>query len=105
MREAPALILIERLIQAGCTVRVYDPEAMDECRRRIGDAVYYAQDMYDAVLDTDALLLVTEWKEFRLPAWGVIKKAMRNHLIIDGRNIYDPVEIREQGFEYYCIGR
>ncbi|MCD8317460.1 MAG: UDP-glucose/GDP-mannose dehydrogenase family protein [Paraprevotella sp.] len=105
MREAPSLVLIDKLLKAGCTVRVYDPEAMNECRRRIGDAVSYARDMYDAVLDADALLLVTEWKEFRLPAWGVLKKAMRRPLLIDGRNLYDAGEISEVGFEYHCIGK
>ena len=105
MREAPALVLVDRLLRAGCTVRVYDPEAMGECRRRLGDAVAYARDMYDAVLEADALLLVTEWKEFRLPAWGVLKKAMRQPLVIDGRNLYDAAEVAEAGFEYHCIGR
>lgn len=105
MREAPALVLIDKLLKAGCTVRVYDPEAMDECRRRLGDTVVYARDMYDAVLEADALLLVTEWKEFRLPAWGVLKKAMRHPLLIDGRNLYDAREVGEAGFEYHCIGR
>ena len=104
MREAPALVLINRLIEAGCQVRVYDPQAMNECKRRIGNKVFYAQDMYDAVVDVDALLIVTEWKEFRLPAWRVMQKTMRNHLVIDGRNIYDPSEMREAGFEYHCIG-
>lgn len=105
MREAPALVLLEKLLEAGCKVRVYDPEAMNECRRRVGDVVYYARDMYDAVLDSDALLLVTEWKEFRMPAWAVLKKAMRNHLVIDGRNMYDESEVCEAGFVYHCIGR
>ena len=105
MREAPSLVLIRKLLEAGCTVRVYDPEAMDECRRRLGDAVIYARDMYEAALDADALLLVTEWKEFRLPAWGVLKKTMSGRLIIDGRNVYDTDEVREAGFEYHCIGK
>ena len=105
MREAPSLVLIRKLLEAGCTVRVYDPEAMDECRRRLGDAVIYARDMYEAALDADALLLVTEWKEFRLPAWGVLKKTMSGRLIIDGRNVYDADEVREAGFEYHCIGK
>lgn len=74
MREAPALVLIDKLLKAGCQVRAYDPAAVQECRRRIGDTIYYACDMYDAVLDADALMLVTEWKEFRLPSWAVIKK-------------------------------
>ena len=105
MREAPSLILIRCLLDAGCTVRVYDPAAMSECKRRIKDAVYYAKDMYDAVLDVDALLLVTEWKEFRLPSWQVIKKTMANPLVLDGRNIYDKKEMEELGFKYVCIGR
>ncbi len=105
MREAPSLVLIRKLLEAECTVRVYDPEAMDECRRRLGDAVIYARDMYEAALDADALLLVTEWKEFRLPAWGVLKKTMSGRLIIDGRNVYDADEVREAGFEYHCIGK
>ena len=105
MRESTALVMIGKLIDAGCTVRVYDPVAMDECRRRIGDSVIYCRDKYDAVLDADALLLLTEWKEFRLPTWGVIQKAMKRPLVIDGRNIFDVEELEENGFEYYCIGR
>ncbi len=105
MRESTALVMIEKLLAAGCQVRAYDPIAMDECRRRIGESVTYCRDMYDAVLDADALLLLTEWKEFRLPTWGVIKKAMRQPLVIDGRNIFDVEELEENGFEYHCIGR
>ncbi len=104
MREAPALVLIDRLIEAGATVKVYDPIAMDECRRRIGDKVLYAKDMYDAVLEADALMLVTEWKEFRVPSWGILKKTMRQAVVLDGRNIYDRHELLEQGFAYSCIG-
>lgn len=105
MREATALVTIDLLLKAGCCVRVYDPIAMTECKRRIGDQVEYAKDMYDAVLDADALLLLTEWKQFRLPSWGVIQKSMRQTVVIDGRNIYDPLEMKELGFVYYCIGR
>ena len=105
MREATSLVTISLLLEAGCTVRVYDPVAMNECRRRIGDKVYYATDMYDAVLDADAVLMLTEWKQFRLPSWGVVNKSMKNPLIIDGRNIYDAEELKQNGFEYYCIGR
>ena len=105
MRESTALVMIQKLLAAGCVVRVYDPIAMDECRRRIGDAVIYCRDMYDAVLDADALLLLTEWKEFRLPTWGVIKKAMHRPLVIDGRNIFDTEELDENEFEYHCIGK
>jgi len=105
MRESTALVMIDKLVEAGCTIRVYDPIAMDECKRRIGDKVIYCRDMYDAVLDADALLLLTEWKEFRLPTWGVIKKAMHKPLVIDGRNIFDIEELGENGFEYHCIGK
>ena len=105
MREATSLVTIRLLLEAGCRVRVYDPVAMDECNRRIGNAVEYAADMYDATLNADALLLLTEWKQFRLPSWGVIKKSMNRPLVIDGRNIYDAQEMKNLGFEYYCIGR
>ena len=105
MRESTALVMIRLLLDAGCTVRAYDPVAMNECRRRIGDTITYCNDMYDAVLDADALLLLTEWKEFRLPTWAVIKKAMRCPLVIDGRNIFDSEDLEENGFEYHCIGK
>ena len=105
MREATSLVTIRLLLKAGCRVRVYDPVAMDECSRRIGSAVEYAADMYDATLNADALLLLTEWKQFRLPSWGVIKKSMNRPLVIDGRNIYDAQEMKNLGFEYYCIGK
>jgi UDPglucose 6-dehydrogenase len=105
MRESTALVMIQLLLDAGCTVRAYDPVAMKECKRRIGDTVTYCNDMYDAVLDADALLLLTEWKEFRLPSWAVIKKAMCKPLVIDGRNIFDAEDLEENGFEYHCIGK
>lgn len=105
MREAPALVLIKKLQEAGCLIRAYDPAAMDEARRRVGDSIYYAKDMYDALLDADAMLMVTEWKEFRLPAWGVIRKTMKHPVIFDGRNIYDPHELAEAGLVYHCIGK
>lgn len=105
MREAPALVLIDKLLKAGCKIRAYDPAAMTECKRRIGDTIYYACDMYDAVLDTDALMLVTEWKEFRLPSWAVIRKTMAHQIVLDGRNIYDKKEMEELGFVYSCIGK
>ena len=86
-------------------MRVYDPVAMEESRRKTGDRVHYARDMYDAVLNADAMMLVTEWKEFRLPSWPVIRKAMSDPVIFDGRNIYEKKELEEQGFAYYCIGK
>ena len=105
MREATSLVTIRLLQEAGCRIRVFDPVAMDECHRRVGDAVEYAVDMYDAVLNADALLLLTEWKQFRLPSWGVLQKTMNRPVIIDGRNIYDAQEMRELGFDYYCVGK
>ena len=104
MREATSLVMIDLLLKAGCKVRVFDPVAMNECRRRLGDKVEYAADMYDATLNADALLLLTEWKQFRLPSWGVVKKSMNTPLVIDGRNIYERKEMEEYGFEYMKIG-
>jgi UDPglucose 6-dehydrogenase len=103
MREAPSLIIIDSLLKAGCTVKVYDPVAMDESKRRIGEVVIYCRDMYDAALDADAILLLTEWKEFRLPSWNVLKRTMNGPVIIDGRNIYDKNELLENGFIYDYI--
>lgn len=105
MREAPSLVLINLLLKAGATIRVYDPVAMDECRRRIGDSVTYASDMYDAADGADALMLVTEWKEYRMPNMDTLKNKMQGRLILDGRNILDADELRQAGFEYHCIGR
>ncbi|MDR0506361.1 MAG: UDP-glucose/GDP-mannose dehydrogenase family protein [Dysgonamonadaceae bacterium] len=103
MREAPSLVIIDLLFKSGCVIKVYDPIAMDEGKRRVGDKVIYARDMYDAALDADAILLLTEWKEFRLPSWNVLKKTMNHLTIIDGRNIYDKKEMQENGFVYDCI--
>lgn len=105
MREATSLVTIGRLLEAGCLVKVFDPVAMAECRRRVGNAVEYACDMYDAVVDADALLLLTEWKQFRLPSWKVITRSMATPVVIDGRNIYDPDDMQRLGIEYHCIGR
>ena len=106
MRESTALVIIDSLLKAGCNIRAYDPVAMDECKRRLPDApITYCRDMYDAVLDADAMLLLTEWKEFRLPTWAVIRKEMIRPLVIDGRNIFDIEELEENGFEYHCIGK
>ena len=104
MREAPSLVLIDLLLNSGCTVKVYDPVAMEECRRRIGDKVIYCRDKYEAVVDADALLLVTEWKEFRVPSWEVLRKTMKEQVVVDGRNIYDVEELRFEDFVYYKIG-
>ena len=105
MREAPALVIIDRLIKAGAKVNVYDPVAMDECKRRIGDVVVYCKDMYEAVIDADVLALITEWKQFRIPSWKVIKKAMRNVLVVDGRNIYDKRELEQEQIPLLSIGK
>ncbi len=105
MREATSLVVIDLLKKAGCNVRVYDPVAMNECRRRIGDSVYYANDMYDAALCADAMLMLTEWKQFRLPTWSVLKRTMKTPLVIDGRNIYETQELKNEGFTYLCIGK
>ncbi|MDE5945385.1 MAG: UDP-glucose/GDP-mannose dehydrogenase family protein [Rikenella sp.] len=105
MREAPALVLIGQLQAAGAEVVAYDPVAMDEARRRLGnEAIGYAADAYSAVLDADALVLLTEWKEFRLPNWELLKRAMRGRVVVDGRNIFDRSELRALGFDYYGIG-
>ena len=104
MREAPALVVIDRLLKDGATVRVFDPIAMDECRRRIGDSVTYCKNMYDAADGADVFALLTEWRQFRMPSWNVIKKVMTGNVIIDGRNIYDRQELEELGFVYSRIG-
>ncbi len=105
MREAPSLVVIEKLLAAGVTVVAYDPVSMDEGRRRLGDRIIYATDMYEAAIDADAIALLTEWKQFRVPSWNVLHKVMKGNIIIDGRNIYDPVEVAEEGFNYHCIGK
>lgn len=104
MREAPSLVVIEKLLAAGAEVVAYDPVAMDEARRRLGRRISYARDMYEAVIDADAIAMMTEWKEFRLPSWSIIHRAMRQHFIVDGRNIYDAADLAEEGFVYHCIG-
>jgi len=104
MREAPSLVLIESLLDAGAVVRVFDPVAMDECRRRIGDRVSYCSDLYDAAIGSDALCLVTEWRQFRMPDWHRLKSIMRGSAIVDGRNIWNRAELEELGFEYSRIG-
>ncbi len=105
MREAPALVVIDKLLKAGATVRAYDPVAIKECKRRIGEVIEYASDPYDAVKDADALLLITEWTEFRMPNFDKLTQLMKQKVLLDGRNIYEPSEVREKGFVYYGIGR
>ncbi len=105
MRESTALVIIKKLQETGCNIKVYDPVAMDECKRRIGNTVKYAKDMYDAANGADALLLLTEWKEFRLPNWEIIGKIMKQRILLDGRNIFDSEDLKHAGFIYHCIGR
>ncbi len=105
MREAPSLVTIEKLLNAGAKVKAYDPVAMPETKRRIGDSIEYVSEMYEAVIDTDALIIMTEWNEFRIPNYKILEKLLENKVIFDGRNIYDPEEMKKKGFKYYGIGR
>lgn len=105
VREAPSLSLIHSLREAGVAVRAYDPAAMEEARRYLNDSIYYATDIYDAANGADALIVPTEWKEFRLPNWSILKKIMNNHVVIDGRNIYNMEELASYGFAYSGIGQ
>ena len=104
MREAPALTIIQKLLEAGAKVNVYDPVAMEEAKRRIGDVVNYSKDQYEALIDADALLMLTEWPEFRFPNFNVVKKLLNNQVIFDGRNVYDLQDMKSMGFDYFCIG-
>jgi len=104
MREAPALVVIEKLLADGATIRVFDPIAMDECKRRIGDSVVYCKNMYDAADGADVFALMTEWRQFRMPSWNVVQKVMNGNVVVDGRNIYDRQELEEMGFVYTRIG-
>jgi UDPglucose 6-dehydrogenase len=105
IRESSSIYLIDRLLNAGAKVRAYDPEAMEETKKLRGDQIYYAADPYDAIKGADALALMTEWAEFHLPDFGKMSELMSSKVIFDGRNIYDPAEIKRQGFEYFGIGR
>lgn len=105
MREAPSLVIIEELLQAGAKVKAYDPVAINEAKRRLGESIDFCNEMYEAIIDVDALIVVTEWPEFRVPNYKVMSKLMKNKLIFDGRNIYDPAEMEEFGYTYYSIGR
>lgn len=105
MREAPSLVVIEQLINAGATVRAFDPVAMTETKRRIGNKIIYCTNKTDAATGADAIALMTEWKQFRMADWADIKDLMRGNVVVDGRNIYDQTELNEQGFVYYRIGK
>jgi UDPglucose 6-dehydrogenase len=104
MREAPSLVIIEKLLHAGANVKAYDPVAMHEAKKTLGETINYCKDPYDTLIDADALLIATEWPEFRSPNFNVIGKLLKQKTIFDGRNIYDQDEMKELGFEYYCIG-
>lgn len=105
MREATSLVVIEELLKAGALVKVYDPVAMEECHKKIGDSVVYAENSCEASRGADALALITEWKQFRLPNWKNLRSLMRGNIIVDGRNIYDPAELKAEGFIHYSIGK
>lgn len=105
IREAPALVLIDELLSAGAVVKVYDPIALDEVRKRLGYKILYSENMYDATDNADALAVVTEWKEFRVPNWSVVSKTMKGNAVFDGRNIYDTAELKDNNLIYYCIGK
>jgi len=104
MREAPSIVIINQLLEAGAKVKAFDPVAMEEAHRDLGDTITYSKDEYDALVDADALLLVTEWPEFRVPNFNVVGKLLKNKVVFDGRNIYDREELREMGYTYYGIG-
>lgn len=105
IREAPSLVIIESLLKAGANITAYDPAAMDEVKKVLGSSIEYATDPYNAIIDADALVLVTEWREFRVLNYPMLRKNMRNKVIFDGRNIYEPKEVIEEDFDYICIGR
>jgi UDPglucose 6-dehydrogenase len=105
MREAPSIVIARRLVELGATVRAYDPEATVQAKTALGDSIEYAENMYEAAEGADALLLVTEWKQFQRPSWQRLKSVMRGFVVFDGRNIYDPKRLRAEGFEYYGMGR
>ena len=103
MREAPSLVTIEKLLQAGCKVNVYDPVAMDEAKKKLGDSVVYGKDIYEISTNANAVLMLTEWKAFRIINWEKLKEIMKETVVVDGRNIYDKKELAESGFVYYSI--
>ena len=105
MREAPSIVIIQKLLEAGVHVKGYDPVAMEEAKLKLGDSIEYTKDMYEAAIEADALMLITEWPEFRIPNYKVLRKLMNQRVVFDGRNIYEPTEMQEQGFAYYSIGR
>ncbi len=105
MREAPSLVVIEKLLEAGASVRAFDPVAMEETKKHLGERITYCKNLYDAAEGADAVALMTEWKQFRMPVWNEVQTAMRGNVLVDGRNIYDPAEMKKEGFRYARIGR
>jgi UDPglucose 6-dehydrogenase len=105
IREAPSLTLIQKLLDEGAKVKAYDPAAMLEVKKQLGNKIEYSKDLYEVAIDIDALILVTEWSEFRVPNYKVLGRLMKQKIIFDGRNIYEPEELKELGFKYFCIGR
>jgi len=105
MREAPSLVIIRNLLKAGAKVKAYDPVAMKEACRILGDSITYSEDQYDALIDADCLVLVTEWPEFKFPNFNIIRKLLKIPVVFDGRNIYEVAEMKRRGFEYFCIGK
>ena len=105
IREAPSLTLIRKLLAEGANVKAYDPAAMQEVKKKLGNIIEYSKDLYEVAIDIDALILATEWSEFRIPNYKVLGKLMKQKVIFDGRNIYEPEELKELGFKYFCIGR
>ena len=104
MREAPSLVIIEKLLKAGASVVAYDPVAMHEAQRILGDTISYCTDMYDTLNKADALLVVTEWPEFRVPDFDEVNKRLNKKILFDGRNIFDAGDMKKLGYDYYCIG-
>jgi len=104
MREAPSLVIIKKLLEAGAHVKAYDPVAMNEAKHTLGDKIVYSEDQYEALIDADCLMLITEWPEFKVPNFNIIRKLLNEPVIFDGRNIYEPEEMKKKGFNYFCIG-
>ncbi len=104
MREAPSIVIINQLLELGAQIKAFDPVAMEEAHRDLGDSITYTKDEYEALVDADALLLVTEWPEFRIPNFTVVSKLLKNKVIFDGRNVYDQEELRDLGYTYFGIG-
>ena len=104
MRDAPSLVIIKKLLEAGAHVKAYDPVAMNEAKHRLGDKIVYSEDQYEALIDADCLMLITEWPEFKFPNFNIVSKLLNEPVIFDGRNIYEPAEMKRKGFNYFCIG-